>query len=80
MTERFNVVLFSFDGLSDYVRRDVSDEEAVKAAKRYSESVAARLGLTKRIIITDSGDYTVFEWKHGEGVTYPPPQQKEATP
>ncbi|WP_157083564.1 hypothetical protein [Bradyrhizobium manausense] len=38
----------------------------------YTSSVAAKLGVVTRAIITDGGDFTDFEWKFGEGVTYPP--------
>jgi len=68
----FSVCQFFKDGTYEYVRRMVSAEEAVTAAKHYTESVGARIGLVTRVIITDGGDFTNFEWKHGEGVTYPP--------
>lgn len=67
----FSVCQFFRDGTYEYVRRNVGAEEAVKAAKHYTDSVGARIGTTARVIITDGDDYTVFEWKHGEGVTYP---------
>ena len=70
--ERFNVVQFFVDGSYEYVRRGVHAEEAVNAAKHYSTSVGARLGTTKRVIITDSGDEINFEWEFGKGVTFPP--------
>jgi hypothetical protein len=57
------------------MRRFVGAEEAVMAAKHYTTSVGARLGLTQRVIITDGGDFTCFEWKYGEGVTHPPPEE-----
>jgi hypothetical protein len=68
----FSVCQFFEDGSSEYVRRFVGAEEAVKAAHHYCNSVGAKLGFTNRVIITDGGDYTTFEWKHGEGVTFPP--------
>lgn len=68
----FSVCQFFGDETYEYVRRNVTAEEAVHASRFYTDNVAARLGMTKRVIITDGGDYTVFEWKHGEGVTYPP--------
>lgn len=68
----FNVVQFFDDGTSEYVRRHVDAKEAVETAKLYTESVGARIGTTVRVIITDDGDMTNFEWKRGEGVTYPP--------
>jgi hypothetical protein len=72
MADEFSVCQFFEDGSYEYVRRGVGAEEAVLAARHYTDNVAARLGLTARVIITDGGDYIVFEWKQGEGVTYPP--------
>lgn len=56
----------------EYVRRWVSDKEAAEAFAHYVQSVGARLGFTKRVIITDGGDCVNMEWKHGEGITFPP--------
>lgn len=69
----FSVVLFFPDGTYEYVKRFVGAEEAVRTAKDYSTSTrpAVLLGFIKRIIITDGGDCTVFEWRAGEGVTFP---------
>ena len=50
----------------------VDAQRAVEAAHRLCKGPAALLGMVKRVIITDGGDYTNFEWKHGEGITYPP--------
>ena len=50
----------------------VSAEEAVETARSYTTRPAAVLGIIRRVIITDGGDNTCFEWKNGEGVTYPP--------
>lgn len=59
------------DDSYEAVQRFVDAETAVKTAHRLSEGVGAKSGFTRRIIITDGGDHTVFEWKHGEGVTFP---------
>lgn len=72
MENEFSVCQFFEDGSYEYVRRNVSAEEAVNAAKHYTTSVGARMGMTRRVIITDGGDYCNFEWKYGEGITYPP--------
>jgi hypothetical protein len=69
--ETYNLVQFFEDGQYEYVRRNVSAEEAVHASKHYTNSVAAKLGFVTRVIITDSGDSCVFEWKYGVGVTFP---------
>lgn len=74
----FSVCQFFEDGSYEFVRHFVGAEEAVKAARHYTDNVASRMGITRRVIITDGGDYTVFEWKHGEGVTYPTPEERQA--
>ncbi len=68
----FSVCQFFADGTYEYVRRHVSAESAVKAAKIYTTNVAARIGITNRVIITDGGDCTNFEWIAGKDVVYPP--------
>jgi len=73
----FSVCQFFADGSYEYVRRGVSAEEAVNAAKHYTSSVGARMGMTRRVIITDGGDNCNFEWTYGEGVTYPPRNSEE---
>lgn len=70
--DHFSVVQFFDDDSYEYVRRYVGAEEAVKAAHHYTHNVATRLGLVARVIIEDGGGFTVFEWKRGEGVTFPP--------
>lgn len=66
----FSVCQFFTDDSYEYVRRYVSAEEAVTAAKHYTSSVGAKLGTTKRVIITDGGDCVNFEWQHGKGITF----------
>lgn len=69
----FSVCQFFEDGSYEYVRRFVSDAEAVKAFQHYTTNVAATvLGTTKRVIITDGGDCVNLEWQFGKGITYPP--------
>ena len=72
MADEFSVCQFFAGGAYEYVRRGVGAEQAVLAARHYTDNVAARLGLTARVIITDGDDHIVFEWKRGEGVTFPP--------
>jgi len=74
----FSVVQFFEDGSYEYVRRYVEAEEAVQAARHYTQSVGAKLGITVRVIITDGGDCINFEWKLGEGITYPPEAVRRA--
>lgn len=76
MIGEFSVVQFFEDGTSEYVRSGVGPKEAVEAAHHYCHSVGAKVGITRRVIITDGGDCTNFEWKYGEGVTFPPRVQE----
>lgn len=74
----FSVYQFFQDGTSEQVRCNVGAEEAVEAARHYTRSVAAQVGITRRVIITDGGDFTNFEWKFGDGITYPPRKERAA--
>ena len=62
----------------EWVRCHVSAEEAVKAACHYTTSVGARFGFVERVIITDGGDCTVFDWRKGVGVVWPKTMQKHS--
>lgn len=77
-TELFNVVQFFPDGGYEYSNRGLELRAAVERAKALTETVGARIGTTTRIIITDGGDLTVFEWEFGKGVTYPTPEMRAA--
>jgi len=68
----FSTVQFFEDGTHEYVRRFVSPEEAVEAAEHYIKNVAARIGITVKVIVTDGGDYTNFQWERDKGISYPP--------
>lgn len=74
MTNEFSVCQFFEDESYEYVRRFVSAEEATKAFKFYTDNVAARMGIVRRVIITDSGDCTNMEWQYGKGITFPQPE------
>jgi hypothetical protein len=69
--ETFSVCQFFEDESYEWVRTNVPAEEAVKAFQHYTNNVAVKLGVTKRVIITDSGDCVCYEWKHGKGITFP---------
>jgi len=75
MSDEFSVYQFFLDGSYERVRDFVSAEEAVKAARHYCNCVAAQIGTTVRVIITDGGDLTCFEWKYGLGVVFPPQEE-----
>jgi hypothetical protein len=72
MPGEFSVFQFFPDDTHECVRQGVDAAEAVEAAMHYATSIAARMGLTRRVIITDGDDFTTFEWKWAEGITYPP--------
>lgn len=67
----FSVYQFFPDGSYERVVQFVHAKQAVETAKRCTESVGGRIGTTVRVIITDGGDVTCFEWKYGLGVTFP---------
>lgn len=69
--EYFSVYQFFINGMNERVRDWVPIEEAVAAARHYTSNVAVKMGITTRVIITDSMDRCVFEWKNGEGITWP---------
>lgn len=72
LPEVFNVCQFFEDDSYEYVRRYVSAEEAVKAFNYYTNNVAVKMGVVKRVIITDGGDCINMEWEYGKGITFPP--------
>jgi hypothetical protein len=67
--EQFWVLQFFRDGSYEVVRHGVGAEEAVRAAKHYTSSVAVQLGVVDRVIICDADDHCCFEWKRGKGLT-----------
>jgi hypothetical protein len=73
MHGEFSVYQFFADDSYEEVRRFVDADEAVRAARHYTTSVGAKIGTTVRVIITDGGDFTVFEWRFGQGVVFPEP-------
>lgn len=73
MEGEFSVCQFFEDESYEYVRRFVIAEEAMKAFQHYTNSVGARIGTTKRVIITDGGDCINMEWQFGKGITFPAP-------
>lgn len=66
----FSVCQYFPDDTHEYVRRWVSDKEAVEAFFHYITSVGAKLGTTVRVMITDGDDYCNADWKWAEGVVF----------
>lgn len=71
--EEFSVVEFYDDGFHKYVDRWMDAHDAVHLAR---ELIDRSDDHVVRIIITDGGDFTVFEWKQDLGVTFPPKETK----
>jgi len=74
MTDTFSVWYYSNEALGSIKECECSGvgfAEATKWFKHHTTNVTANLGLTKRVIIVDSGDCIVAEWKHGKGVIWP---------
>ena len=71
LNEEFSVVIWFSDGSYEYFKRWIGAKEAVETAKRQTETVGARSGMVAKVTITDGGDYTVFQWEYGKGVTFP---------
>ena len=69
--DEFSVWAFMPEGWHVPVARFVNARRAVELARRACDVIG---GVASRIIITDGGDHTVFEWRRGEGIVYPPEQ------
>lgn|SRR5262245_36106693 len=78
MSERYNVVQFFDNDTHEYVRRRVGAEDAMRATGHYTHSVAARIGMVRRVIITDDGDNTVWDWRFGDGIVFDSEEGAEA--
>ena len=68
---KFSVYQFFPDEQYEKVRESVPSMEAVSAFMHYISSVGARMGATRRVIITDDSDSTNMEWKFEEGIIFP---------
>lgn len=69
--DEFSVYQFFPDETYEEVLRFVSAEVAFEKATALTRSVGARIGTTQRVIITDGGDCTSWEWEFGKGVIFP---------
>jgi hypothetical protein len=77
--EQFSVQVHYDNGECHTVRRFVSAKEASRAFAYYTSSLGAQLGVTTRVIIIDSSDCMVREWKLEQGVTFPPARGRRKT-
>jgi len=67
--QEFSVWEILTDGTHWPVERFVDAKRAVSMAHVLADSARGRPDQVARIIITDGGGHTVFEWKRGERVT-----------
>lgn len=74
-TGEFNVFQFFADGSYEKVMENVSADDAGIAFVNCSTSVGAKIGTTKRVIVTDGGDCTNAEWEFGKGIVFPPDEE-----
>lgn len=73
----FSVYQFFADGTYEKVVSFVGPEKAMQTVTALANSIGAKLGTTKRIIMTDGGDCINWEWKFGEGITFPLSEKTE---
>jgi hypothetical protein len=66
----FSVWLFFPDGWHAPEVERVDARTAVETAAAVTRRPACRTGIVERVIITDGGDHTCFEWTYGKGVTF----------
>ena len=67
----FSVVEFGDDDKHAYIERAMKGRDAVELAAKCCRRSAHPDSGVHRVIITDGGDNTVFEWKRGVGITFP---------
>jgi hypothetical protein len=68
----FSVVEFYDDDTHAYVERGLDARDAVALAWVSTRIADLEDSNIVRVIITDGGDYTTFQWERGKGVTFPP--------
>lgn len=68
---QFSVCQFFQDGSYEYVRRFVEAEEAVAAFAHYTQNPASRIGIVRKVIITDGDDCINMEWQFEKGIVFP---------
>jgi len=71
MSGEFSVCQFFADDSYEYLIRYTSIDDAMARFKSTCNSVGAKIGTTKRVILTDVGDSINLEWEHGKGITFP---------
>jgi hypothetical protein len=70
MSEEFSVYWWDREGGQHEEMRFVAVESALRAVTRLTQGPAAMLGMVQRVLITDGGDCTCFDWRDGK-LIYP---------
>jgi hypothetical protein len=68
----YAVYQFFLDGTNEQVGEGLADKAAIERAADFVRRPAATIGIIARVIVTNEGDEIVFEWRHGEGIVFPP--------
>jgi hypothetical protein len=77
LNSEYSVYQFFADDSYEAVKSFVPLSEAMRAFKGCTINVAASVGITSRVIMTDGGDSIIVEWKYNQGITWPPLFGKE---
>lgn len=75
----FSVFQFFPNGHYERTLSESCARDAVKWATQLATSVGAKIGTTRRVIITDGWDHAVWEWRYGEGLVFPVVEQVPPT-
>jgi hypothetical protein len=67
--DEFSVTVFFDDDTHVYIGRWMSAKNSVELAKAATNRAAVLPSVVK-VIITDGGDHTVFQWERDKGVTF----------
>ena len=67
----FSVYQWFVNGTYERVLHLVDVNSAVVQACKLATSAGAKIGTTIRVMITDGGDCSCWEWVHGEGIVFP---------
>ncbi len=73
--ERFSVYQFFAGDFNERIAHGIPIKDAMFLAGDYARRPAAKLGVIKKVMITDEGDHCVFLWENGIGVTWPTPAE-----
>lgn len=69
---QYSLYIFDEDGRSIRPYLLIGLNEVMASTMQLITSPLAVTGMFHRIIITDGGDSTIFEWQYGKGIVYPP--------